>query len=152
MSRENRNTQSSKRIVLMSIREEYYNEILSGKKHFEYRKKYCEEESIAYIYISKTKKMIVGKIWFGRPIIDSAENIASLAENDQPGVYQNIKDYIGKNNGYAIPVQKIELINEISLKDIKEKINNFCPPQSYYYLDNKQLLLDYIEEKEKKSE
>ena len=52
----------STRITLMSIREEYYYEILKGEKHFEYRKKYCKEESLAYIYISKTKKEIVGKI------------------------------------------------------------------------------------------
>ena len=37
--------------VLMSLREEYYNAMLEGKKHYEYRTRYLKEESEAYIYI-----------------------------------------------------------------------------------------------------
>lgn len=70
---EKKELMSNVRIVLMSMREVYFNEILTGKKHYEYRKKYCESESIAYIYISKTRKEIVGKIWFGKPIIGEAK-------------------------------------------------------------------------------
>ena len=48
--------------VLMSLREEYYNAMIQGKKHYEYRTRYLKEPSDAYIYISKTKKSIVAKI------------------------------------------------------------------------------------------
>lgn len=136
------------RMVLMSLREVYFNEILNDKKHYEYRKKYCEEESIAYIYISKTRKEIAGKIWFGKPIVGTAEEIAQIAEADQPGNHDGIKEYIGDSVGYAIPVIKVETINKIGLKEIKESFAEFCPPQSYYYLDNKKELMDFIGERE----
>ena len=41
--------------VLMSLREEYYEAMLSGKKKYEYRTRYLKDVSDAYIYISKTK-------------------------------------------------------------------------------------------------
>jgi len=44
---EKKELMSNVRIVLMSMREVYFNEILNGEKHYEYRKKYCEDESIA---------------------------------------------------------------------------------------------------------
>ena len=46
----------NRRVILMSMREEYFRDIVTGKKHFEYRKKYCEEESTAYIYIFQKRK------------------------------------------------------------------------------------------------
>ena len=36
--------------VLMSLREEYYDAMLEGRKHYEYRTRYLKEESEAYIY------------------------------------------------------------------------------------------------------
>lgn len=145
---EKKELMSNVRIVLMSMREVYFNEILNGEKHYEYRKKYCEDESIAYIYISKTRKEIVGKIWFGKPIIAEAKKIAQISENDQPGNYNSIIEYIGNNVGYAIPVIKVETINKIGLNEIKESFKEFCPPQSYYYLDNKKGLMDFIADRE----
>lgn len=48
--------------VLMSLREEYFNKMLDGKKHYEYRTRYLKEQSEAYIYISKTKKVLLLKL------------------------------------------------------------------------------------------
>ena len=135
------------RITMMSLRQEYFEQILKGEKTFEYRKKYYDEKSVAYIYVSKTQKEIVGKVWFGKPIIDDSEKIAQIAEKDQPGSYNNIKEYLGKNRGYAIPIEKVELVKKISLKEIKEVFADFVPPQSYYYLDNKKQLLDFLIER-----
>ena len=139
----------NRRVILMSMREEYFRDIVTGKKHFEYRKKYCEEESTAYIYISKTKKAIIGKIWFGKPIMGNAEKIATIAEKDQKGNYNNILEYISDEIGYAIPIKKVELVNPIRLNEIKAAFADFYPPQSYYYLEKKKELLDFVKKNEK---
>jgi len=94
--------------VLMSLREEYYEAMIRGEKMFEYRTRYLKEPSKAFIYISKTKKSIVAKIDFGAPIIGTAEEIASLAEKEQPGCYDDMINYF--NNGIPIFVQTITLL------------------------------------------
>ena len=35
--------------VLMSLREEYYDAMLEGRKHYEYRKKYIKKKKETYI-------------------------------------------------------------------------------------------------------
>lgn len=131
--------------VLMSLREEYYEEIVKGEKKFEYRTRYLKAPSSAFIYISKTKKSIVAKIEFGMPIIGSAEEIASLAENEQPGCYNDMMSYFNAGIGYAIPILSISKIDEIKLDDLKEQFQNFVVPQSYYILNKKPELLDFLE-------
>lgn len=137
-----------KRIVLLSIREEYFNKMLDGSKKYEFRTRYLNQETIAYIYISKTVKKIVAKIEFSKPIIGSANDIALLSEQENPNSYKRMKDYLHESTGYAIPIKRIIPINEISLQEIKEFIPDFVPPQSYYYLDNKPKLLNFILNKE----
>lgn len=135
-------------IVLMSLREEYFNLILEDKKHYEYRTRYLKGKSIAYIYLSKNVKKIVAKIEFGEPIIGTAEEIAKIAEKESPGSYKGMIDYFHNNIGYAIPILKFEKIQEVSLKELKEEFPNFVVPQSYYLLDKKPDLLNYLKRKE----
>lgn len=134
--------------VLMSLREEYYNAMLDGKKHYEYRTRYLKEQSEAYIYISKTKKSIVAKIKFGKPIIGDAKTIATIAERDEPGCFQGMMEYMYNNIGYAIPIEEITLMEEVSLTELQEQFPNFVVPQSYYILDKKPELLSFLESKE----
>ncbi len=42
-----------KRYVLMSLREKPYKEILSGKKKYEYRTRYTNNETVVFIYVSQ---------------------------------------------------------------------------------------------------
>ena len=79
------------------------------------------EESEAYIYISKTKKSIVAKIKFGEPIIADANTIALIAEQEEPGSYNGMMEYLYNNIGYAIPVEEIIPIEEVSLSQLQEK-------------------------------
>lgn len=131
--------------VLMSLREEYYDAIVKGEKTFEYRTRYLKGPSTAFIYISKTKKSIVAKIEFDSPIIGTAEEISSLAEKENPGCYNNMMDYFSKGTGYAIPILSITKIDEVKLEDLKKQFPNFVVPQSYYILDKKIDLLNYLE-------
>lgn len=133
-----------KKYVLLSLREEYYKKMLEGTKKYEYRTRYLKEETIAYIYISKTLKKIVAKIEFGEPIIGNAHQIASISEKENSGSYDDMLQYLYNDIGYAIPVKKIIPIQEISLNELKELFSDFVPPQSYYILDKKPKLLNFL--------
>ena len=135
--------------VLMSLREEYYNAMLEGRKHFEYRTRYLKEASEAYIYISKTKKSIVAKIKFGESIIGDANTIALIAEQEEPGSYNGMMEYLYNNIGYAIPVEEIVPIEEVSLNELQQQFPNFVVPQSYYILDKKPELLSFLESRKR---
>lgn len=135
--------------VLMSLREEYYDAMLEGRKHYEYRTRYLKEESEAYIYISKTKKSIVAKIKFGEPIIADANTIALIAEQEEPGSYNGMMEYLYNNIGYAIPVEEIIHIEEVSLSKLQQQFSNFVVPQSYYLLDKKPELLSFLDSRER---
>ena len=135
--------------VLMSLREEYYNAMLDGRKHYEYRTVYLKESSDAYIYISKTKKSIVAKIKFGESIIGDANTIALIAEQEEPGSYNGMMEYLYNNIGYAIPVEEIVPIEEVSLNELQQQFPNFVVPQSYYILDKKPELLSFLESRER---
>lgn len=135
--------------VLMSLREEYYDAMLEGRKHYEYRTRYLKEASDAYIYISKTKKSIVAKIKFGEPIIGDAQTIATIAEQEEPESYNGMMEYLYNNIGYAIPIEKITPIEEVPLSELQQNFPNFVVPQSYYILDKKPELLSFLESRER---
>lgn len=137
-----------KKNILISLQEEYFLEMLSGIKKYEYRSRFLKEECIAYIYISKTRKSIVGKIEFGQPIVGTAKEIANIAEQEQAGVYEDMISYLHRDIGYAIPVGHISLFeNEISLSDLKTEFKDFVPPQAYFDLDKKTVLLAFLEKR-----
>lgn len=140
------------KIILLSLREEYYLQILNGTKEYEFRTRFLREPCTAFIYISKTKKSVVAKIDFGMPIIGNAVEISTLADKSEPGSYENMMKYLYRNIGFALPINNVTpLKKEISLDMIKNNFPEFAPPQSYYILDKKPELLiffeSYVEEK-----
>ena len=52
--------------------------------------------------------------------------------------------YLYNDIGYAIPIKKIIPIQEISLNELKKIFSDFVPPQSYYILDKKPKLLNFL--------
>lgn len=135
-----------KRYVLLSLREKPYKEILCGEKKYEYRTRYSNQETVAFIYVSQTIKKICGVILFDKPIVGNAEEISCLSEESKPGSHSVMKEYFKNGTGYAIPVKKVIEFVPISLNRIKSIFPNFVVPQSYYYLDTteKRELLEFI--------
>lgn len=132
--------------ILLSLREEYFNQMLDGSKKYEYRTRFLKEPCTAYVYISKTKKSVIAKLDLGAPIIGNAEQISKLAEQEKPGCYQDMIEYLYNDLGFAIPVNGVTLLlEEITLNDLKIKFPSFVPPQSYFILDKKPELLKYFE-------
>lgn len=136
-------------VILLSLQEEYFNAIKNGDKKFEYRRRFRKEPTKAFIYVSKTKKTVLGLIDFGNPIFQRAEHIAQIAEEEKKGSYDNIISYIGKgHNGYAIPIKNFYSISGITLDEIKEEIPEFFAPQSYLLLNPDMRLRGILEAQE----
>lgn len=121
--------------LLISIKPKYVKEILLGNKTFEFRKKIFKEE-VRYIYIYSTspQKMIVARFEYGGAKESSPEKI--WEETWKKGGINKLDyfDYFSKSKkAYAIKISKLEIFNrEINPYKLLE---NFRPPQSYYYIN-----------------
>ena len=130
--------------ILMSLLEQPFKDIVSGKKIYEYRTRYSKVPTTAFIYVSRTLRQICGVIDFDVPIIGASEEICKLAEKHQPGSSDNLMAYFRKGIGYAIPVKSARLIEAVDLSSLRELFPDFVAPQSYYLLNCKRALLEYL--------
>lgn len=129
------------RTMLLSLKPEIFDLIRNGKKIFEYRHQFYTEPINAYLYISKPVQKIVGYIEFDKRII--LQDWKEIYKNDIE-VSNRIDDYISRNYKYAMPINKFRMTTEIPLSDLKNNLNKFIIPESYYYLDNFIDLDNYI--------
>lgn len=129
------------RTMLLSLKPEIFDLIRSGKKIFEYRHQFYTDSINAYLYISKPAQKVVGYIEFDKRI-----NLQDWKEKykNNSKVSNRIDDYISKNYKYAMPINKFKMTTEIPLIDLKNNLNKFIIPESYYYLDNFMDLNNYI--------
>ena len=128
--------------MLLSLKPEIFELIRSGKKIFEYRHQFYTEPIGAYLYISKPIQKIVGYIEFDKRIeLKDWKN----KYKDNIEVSKRIDDYISRNYKYAMPINKFKMTTEIPLSDLKNNLEKFIIPESYYYLDNFVELKEYIE-------
>lgn len=136
-------------VILLSIREPYFQNIVSGVKRYEYRKVFKKHQTKAIIYISKTKKSIIGLIEFDQPIIDTSVNVALMAERIGESDYNDMIDYLGiKEKSYAIPVKNVYLFEEeYKAVDFHEHGIKFTAPQSYINLNENNKLLNFLMDK-----
>lgn len=137
--------EGEKKFILMSLRESYYQQILAGEKKYEFRTRFLKEKSTAYIYISKSIKRIVAIIEFGIPIYGSDEEIATIAETEKEGNYKIFLEWLNGRKCYAIPIESIRVIEPVSLDELKQKFPDFVVPQSYYNLNKKRELLQFLQ-------
>ena len=130
------------RTMLLSLKPEIFELIRNGKKIFEYRHQFYTEPVGAYLYISKPIQKIVGYIEFDKRIeLKDWKN----KYKDNLEVSKRIDDYISRNYKYAMPINKFKMTTEIPLIDLKNNLEKFIIPESYYYLDNFIELKEYIE-------
>ncbi len=121
--------------ILLSIKPKYINQIIIGKKRYEFRKETFKERhsNEILVYSSAPIKKIIGKFKIGKIIEDSPERL-----------WKNVKDaagisdeeffayFEGKNIGYAIEIVDFVLF-DVPI-DPKLLDPNFVPPQSYLYI------------------
>lgn len=130
------------REIFLSFNPKYFKPLLYGIKKYEYRKRFCDEETKAYLYLSNKSRCVVGVLELGKPIrLDKTRNNYI----NYPDTLNRVDEYISTRDINAIPIKSLSLFEEpISLDEIRDVIPNFMPPQMYYNLDNRPKLRELL--------
>lgn len=127
--------------VLLSIKPKYVDEILAGKKKFEFRKSIFKKRDISkvFIYSSSPVKKVVASFEIAGIIEASPQELWDKCHKLAGIPKQDFFDYFKNSDvGYAIEISNLEKLPEpIDPYDLKK---DFSAPQSYCYLP-----LDYFE-------
>lgn len=132
-----------KRVIFLSFRPEFFRPILYGIKKYEYRKRFCNEATTAYLYLSSPIREVIGIVEFGKPLIID-ELILRYSDN----LKINNRLLRCKNNleKYAIPIESLQLFkNPIPIALLKNMFPSFSVPYSYLNLKNNMEVLNYLQ-------
>lgn len=104
--------------IFLSFRPEYFKPLLCGIKKYEYRKRFCDEETKTYLYLSGKSRQVIGIMELGRPIC------LDLTKED----YLNYPETLNRVNqiyydNLAMSVSELEKTEEFK-KIHAENINN----------------------------
>lgn len=122
--------------ILLSIKPIFVNEIIAGKKLYEYRKQLFKHTEIRTIvvYASSPVCKIVGEIEI-EDILEDRPDVIWKKTKCKSGVSSSFFfDYFkDKEIAYAIKIARFtKYKNPLSLEDLKEGMK---PPQSFCYID-----------------
>ena len=111
-----------KKILLMSIKTKYANQIFKGTKKYEYRRRSIKEGNLnkkIFIYSSEIDKKIVGYIIVDEILEGTSEYILKRTNNE--GNIDIINYFKDCENCYALKIKEAVLLQKaISLKELKE--------------------------------
>lgn len=131
-----------KKSIFLSFRPEFFRPILYGIKKYEYRKRFCKEPVIAYLYLSSPVQEVVGIMELGKPLI-SEELIKNYSNTSL--VHSRIQRAISSGEHYIIPIKSLTLFETpIPIKKLKEINPNFFVPQCYCNLENQKDIFEYL--------
>lgn len=132
-----------KRKIFLSFRPEFFRPILYDIKKYEYRKRFCDEPTTAYLYLSSPVKKVIGIMELGKAL--HMDEIVSNYSKESD-VYTRILKCLEGGEKFAIPIESFQLFkNPISIEKIKEIKNDFSVPQCYLNLENYESVLDFLE-------
>ena len=132
-----------KKKIFLSFRPEFFRPILYNIKKYEYRKRFCDEPTTAYLYLSSPIKKVVGIMELGKAL--HMDEIISNYSKESEGYGRFIKCLEGGEK-FAIPIESFQLFkNPIAIEKIKQIKNDFSVPQCYLNLQNYKSALDYLE-------
>ena len=105
------------RTILLSFDEKWYPALRNGDKIFEHRKKFCDEEVRAFLYLGKPRQQIVAEIGLSRRELLSDW---LLQYQDDRDVVARIRDFMQRNK-FAMKVLWLKEIEPISIIQLQEK-------------------------------
>lgn len=128
------------RTIILSFKEEWYPQLISGEKIYEHRKRFCDEPVMAYIYLGLPRRQLVAIAELGKreELVDWLKRY-----NADNKAVERIKDYLARNR-YAMPIQSIQEIEPIDMRKMEREIAGFRVPISYMFLDDKPEVFEYI--------
>lgn len=122
--------------ILLSIKPQYVEKIISGEKRYEFRKNEFKRRDIdtIVVYSSGNVKKLVGEIKFKRILSDTPYKIWQKT-HAQSGMTEDsfMRYYMNKDKAYAIVIDSFRPYKEPI--DIIAKYPGVKAPQSYRYID-----------------
>lgn len=126
--------------ILLSIKPQYVEKIISGEKKYEFRKKEFKRKDVdtIIVYSSGNIKKLVGEIKFKRILCDSPNLIWEITQ-DKAGMSKEsfMEYYINKDKAYAIFIDSFRPYT--TYLNLEDKYPGVKPPQSYRYIDETDL-------------
>jgi predicted transcriptional regulator len=124
------------KIVLLGIKPKYAEDILSGSKKWEYRRRppLVEEPTPMALYASEKAKAIVGMCLVTKILREPLESLIKLTISETTSTEEGLKEYFkGLSLCSALRVEK-PLRFEMKLNEIRKTTPGFFAPQNFYYL------------------
>ena len=121
--------------VLLSVKPEYVEKILEGKKKYEFRRSIFKRNDIekVYVYSSSPIRKIIASFKIEKILKDSPEKIWTLCQKYGGISKKDFFDYFkNSEQAFAIEIGSVDSFKEHI--DPFKVIENFKPPQSFYYL------------------
>ena len=120
--------------ILLSINPNHVENILSGKKKYEFRKKACKRHVDKIIIYSTTPVMkVVGEAQVEDVLIKSPSEIWEIT-NKQSGIDKSFFDEYFENREEAVAYKLANVVKYKIPRDLKEYGVN-AAPQSFQYID-----------------
>lgn len=130
--------------IVLSLKRKWLESIVQGEKKYEFRRQFLEQPACAFIYTTSPDSHISHIVWFEEPMIKPPEEIVKLKNENRKSLRGYLQDC---EKAYAAPVQHYCSIKKITLKEIREKVGKFHPPQSYLRVKNHPALSKFLMER-----
>ena len=127
-------------VLIMTIKPEFVDKILTDEKQYEFRKSIFKERvERIYFYSTYLVKKIVGYFEVDKTIHNSPEELwnsySEVLRISKKDFFKYFKDH---EKGYAIKINNLKVFNEfIEMKD-------FTAHQSFYYVENSDYLMKLL--------
>jgi type I restriction enzyme S subunit len=135
--------------ILLSIRPEYVDKILSGEKRWEFRKTWPDNVERVYIYCTSPAKKIVGYFTPGTilycEVPSEFSTVWSVCGKAAGISEEELKKYYGDRGGCAVAITDLYKYNQPF--DPYSSFEKFRPPQNYYYIDSSNYLIRALNQK-----
>lgn len=124
------------KLILMSIKTKYANQIFNGTKKYEYRRRSIGEKNLGkkiFVYSSEKERAIVGYI-VANEIIEGTSNYV-LEQTENINNLDIINYFKDSPKCYALKISEaVKFKKPIPLVSIREKQEKFVIPQYYRYI------------------
>ena len=121
--------------VLLSIKPQFAEEILNGKKKYEYRKSIFKDKNVSKILLYATKPIgkIIGEFAVDSILREKPETLWFITHESAGISKEYFQQYFsGRSFGYAIKVKNPKRYHQaLNINDVTE---NSCVPQSFAYV------------------
>lgn len=132
--------------IILSFQADYFRPLLYGLKKYEYRKAFCHEPVLAFLYLTKPVSEFVGVLELGQRF--TPDEILEAYEKD-PFIQQRMKRCLQEGEKAIIPIIRFNLFKEpLSLLEIRTKNISFSVPRAFKYLDANHPLFSLLEARE----